>query len=232
MATYNVGPANCGRGLDLTSASRSPSAWGPARAGEAGQSPGQADAGPWGVRPRPVRQPRPLAGNHCDRGCLGDRSSIGPLVPPAGHQRARRLRDMPSGAARQMRRGGSTARTARPPALDWRQLKQETCVSRSFSRPITSQEELPSHRHLCGAGRRVRKQRQRAAALTIYTRTNPFAPSFYSQAARAAGSQAMTRPCCWSGTALGGADLPAPPSTGQAGVLMQHLQSRTSSRPI
>ena len=33
------------------------------------------------------------------------------------------------------------------------------------------------------AAEKLRRQRQRAAALTIYTRTSPFAPGFYSQAA-------------------------------------------------
>ena len=108
-----------------------------------------------------------------------------------GVSNARHLRDMPSGELRakcgvvglrlqRELRGHACLPLELAPAP-----KQETCVSRSFSRPITSQEELHQAiaTYVVRAAEKLRKQRQRAAALTIYTRTSPFAPGFYSQAA-------------------------------------------------
>ena len=106
--------------------------------------------------------------------------------------------------------------------------KQETCVSRSFSRPITSLEELRQAvaTYVVRAAEKLRKQRQRAAALTIYTRTSPFIPAFYSQAA----STRLDLPSNDTGVLLQAA-LPLVErifrphrQLAKAGVLMQHLQ--------
>ena len=63
--------------------------------------------------------------------------------------------------------------------------KQETCVSRSFSRPVTTEEELRQAiaSYISRGAEKLRRQRQRAGRLTVFARTSPFAPGFYSQAA-------------------------------------------------
>ena len=94
-----------------------------------------------------------------------------------GISNARHLRDMPSGELRakcgvvglRLQRelqGHACLPLELPPAP-----KQETCVSRSFSRPITSQEELHQAitTYVVRAAEKLRRQQQRAAALTIYT---------------------------------------------------------------
>ena len=151
-----------------------------------------------------------------------------------GITNARLLRDMPSGELRAkcgvvgMRlqrelRGHACLPLDLAPAP-----KQETCVSRSFSRPITSLEELRQSvaTYVVRAAEKLRKQRQRAAALTIYTRTSPFIPAFYSQAA----STRLDLPSNDTGVLLQAA-LPLVErifrphrQLAKAGVLMQHLQ--------
>ena len=106
-----------------------------------------------------------------------------------GISSARHLQDMPSGELRakcgvvglrlqQELRGHACL------PLTWHRHRQETCVSRSSAGPSPARRSCtrPSPPMWC-APPAVRKQRQRAAALTIYTRTSPFAPGFYSQAA-------------------------------------------------
>ncbi len=63
--------------------------------------------------------------------------------------------------------------------------KKETCVSRSFSKPITCLEELRQaiSTHVVRASEKLRQQRQLASAITVFTRTSPFISSFYSQSA-------------------------------------------------
>lgn len=63
--------------------------------------------------------------------------------------------------------------------------KQETCVSHSFSRPVTTEEELRQAiaSYVSRGAEKLRRQRQRAGRLTVFARTSPFAPGFYSQAA-------------------------------------------------
>ena len=108
-----------------------------------------------------------------------------------GISNARLLRDMPSGQLRgkcgvvglrlqQELRGQSCLPLDLVPSP-----KQETCVSRSFSRPITTSDGLREAvaTYVVRAAEKLRRQRQCAAALTIYTRTSPFVPAFYSQAA-------------------------------------------------
>ncbi len=63
--------------------------------------------------------------------------------------------------------------------------KKEICVSRSFSRPITNLKELSQaiSTHIVRASEKLRKQKQRAGAITVFTRTSTFSKSFYSQSA-------------------------------------------------
>jgi len=63
--------------------------------------------------------------------------------------------------------------------------KQQTCVSRSFSRPVTSLKELHQvvSSHVIRASEKLRKQKQRAGAITVFTRTSPFSKPFYKQSA-------------------------------------------------
>jgi DNA polymerase V len=107
--------------------------------------------------------------------------------------------------------------------------KQETCVSRSFSRPITSLTELREAvaSYVVRAAEKLRQQRQRTAQLSVYTRTSPFVPAFYSRSA----STSLDLPSNDTQTLLNAA-LPLVERIFQphrqlakAGVLMQHLQS-------
>ncbi len=63
--------------------------------------------------------------------------------------------------------------------------KQETCVSRSFSPPITQINELRQAiaNHVISASEKLRKQKQNATKVTIFTRTSLYSPNFYSQSA-------------------------------------------------
>ena len=151
-----------------------------------------------------------------------------------GITNARLLRDMPSGELRAKCGvvGLRLQRELRGHACLPLELapspKQETCVSRSFSRPITSLEELREAvaTYVVRAAEKLRKQRQRAAALTVYTRTSPFIPAFYSQAA----STRLDLPSNDTAALLQAA-LPLVNhifrphrQLAKAGVLMQHLQ--------
>ena len=148
---------------------------------------------------------------------------------------ARELRDMPTGMLR-----------AKAGVVGWRLQrelqghaclplelapapKQETCVSRSFSHPITSLEALQEAiaTYVVRAAEKLRQQQQRTAALTIYTRTSPFSPGFYSRSASTQLDLASN-----DTAVLLKAALPLVPRIFQphrqlakAGVLMQHLQS-------
>ncbi len=63
--------------------------------------------------------------------------------------------------------------------------KQETCVSRSFSKPITEIEELRQAiaRYVVLASAKLRKQGQYAGTITVFARTSAFASIFYSRSA-------------------------------------------------
>ncbi|ABX08638.1 Y-family DNA polymerase [Prochlorococcus marinus] len=63
--------------------------------------------------------------------------------------------------------------------------KQETCISRSFKRPISTIEELRQaiSTYVVKASEKLRMQQQRAGAITVFTRTSAYTPYFYSQAA-------------------------------------------------
>ncbi len=108
-----------------------------------------------------------------------------------GINNALQLRDMPS---RELRakcgvvgiriqhelHGKSCLQLATTPAQ-----KKETCVSSSFSRPISDIEELRQAIaiHVIRASEKLRQQKQRAKVITIFIRTSPFKPAFYSQTA-------------------------------------------------
>jgi DNA polymerase V len=109
-----------------------------------------------------------------------------------GISNARQLRDMPSEELRrrcgvvglrlqrELRGQSCLPLVALPPA------KKETCVSRSFSTPITAVDELRQAvaTYLSRAAEKLRRQRQYAGAITVFVRGNPFDGGvFYSNAA-------------------------------------------------
>ncbi len=112
-----------------------------------------------------------------------------------GIANARALRDMPSGELRhrcgvvgvrlqqELRGHSCLPLVAVPPA------KQETCVSRSFSEPVTSLEGLRQAiaTYLSRAGEKLRRQGQRAGSVTVFVRSSPFnGTRFYANAATVA----------------------------------------------
>ncbi len=109
-----------------------------------------------------------------------------------GVRTARDLRDLPPGELRQ-RCGVVGLRLQRElqgfsclPMVAVPPPRQETCVSRSFRRPLTSLRELREAlaTYLSRAAEKLRRQRQRAGAITVFVRTSPFnGRPFYSNAA-------------------------------------------------
>ncbi|MEI6030386.1 MAG: Y-family DNA polymerase [Synechococcaceae cyanobacterium ELA739] len=107
---------------------------------------------------------------------------------------ARALRDMPAGELRRrcgvvgLRLQQELQGQACLPLQSLPPAKQETCVSRSFSRPVSSREELRQAiaTYLSRAAEKLRRQGQRAGAITVFVRSSPFdGSSFYSNAATA-----------------------------------------------
>jgi len=154
-----------------------------------------------------------------------------------GIANARQLRDMASGELRAKAgvvgvrlqlelRGVSCLPLEEAPAA-----KRETCVSRSFSRPISELEDLRQAvaSYVVRAAEKLRRQRQRAGRLTVFARTSPFAPNFFSRAA------AVELPLASHDTAvLLQAALQLVPALHRphrrfvkAGVLLQDLQPET-----
>ncbi len=152
-----------------------------------------------------------------------------------GIAHARQLRDCPSGELRrrcgvvglrlqQELRGHACLPLVRlPPA------KQETCVSRSFSQPVTTAVELRQAvaTYLCRAAEKLRRQRQRAGALTVFVRSSPFnGTRFYANAATVQLPVASNDTAVLLAAALPLADRlfrPHKPLQ-KAGVLLQQLQ--------
>ncbi|MEB3168047.1 MAG: Y-family DNA polymerase [Synechococcaceae cyanobacterium] len=109
-----------------------------------------------------------------------------------GVRNARELRDLPAGELHQ-HIGVVGLRLQRElqgirclPLLHRLAAKQETCVSRSFRRPLTSATELREAvaTYLSRAAEKLRQQHQCAGAITVFVRTSPFADRpFYSNAA-------------------------------------------------
>ncbi len=105
---------------------------------------------------------------------------------------ARALRDLPSGELRRrcgvvgLRLQQELAGHSCLPLVSLPPSKQETCVSRSFSTPVTSREALRQAiaTYLSRAAEKLRRQRQRAGAITVFVRSSPFnGTRFYSNAA-------------------------------------------------
>tara|TARA_Y100001968_G_C19404098_1_gene742678 strand:+ start:590 stop:1864 length:1275 start_codon:yes stop_codon:yes gene_type:complete len=63
--------------------------------------------------------------------------------------------------------------------------KKETCVSRSFSRAVTNKEDLRQSiaKHVVRASEKLRKQKQRAGTISIFTRTSSYLSMSYNQVA-------------------------------------------------
>jgi len=109
--------------------------------------------------------------------------------------------------------------------------KRETCVSRSFSRPIVELEELRQAvaSYVVRAAEKLRHQQQRAGRLTVFARTSPFAPHFHG------ASAGVNLPLASNDTAvLLQAALALVPALHRpqrrfvkAGVLLQELQPET-----
>jgi DNA polymerase V len=112
-----------------------------------------------------------------------------------GIANARDLRDMPSGELRhrcgvvgvrlqqELRGHGCLPLISLPPA------RQETCVSRSFSEPVSSLEGLRQAiaTYLSRACEKLRRQGQRAGSVTVFVRSSPFnGTRFYANAATVA----------------------------------------------
>jgi DNA polymerase V len=148
---------------------------------------------------------------------------------------ARALRDMPPGELRrrcgvvgvrlqQELRGHSCL-----PLVAVAPAKQETCVSRSFSTPVDSLEELRQAiaTYLSRAAEKLRRQRQRAGAITVFVRSSPFnGTRFYSNAATTTLALPSNDTAVLLAAALPLAETlfrPHKPLQ-KAGVLMQDLQ--------
>jgi len=105
---------------------------------------------------------------------------------------ARALRDMPAGELR--RRAGVVGLRLQQelqgrrclPLASVAPAKRETCVSRSFSTPISTAAALKEAvaTYLCRAAEKLRRQGQRAGSLTVFVRSSPFDGTvFYANAA-------------------------------------------------
>jgi len=155
-----------------------------------------------------------------------------------GITNARQLRDMPPGELRrrcgvvglrlQLELRGSSCL----PLMEAAPAKQETCVSRSFSTPITTQAELREAvaTYLSRAAEKLRRQRQRAGAITVFVRSSPFDGTvFYSNAATVVLPLASQDTAVLLKAALPLTDQlfrPHKPLR-KAGVLLQGLQPET-----
>ncbi len=154
-----------------------------------------------------------------------------------GVRNARELRDLPAGELRQrigvvgLRLQRELQGTSCLPLVRLPPAKRETCVSRSFRRPLTSASELREAvaTYLSRAAEKLRRQGQCAGALTVFVRTSPFnGRPFYSNAASVRLPVASDD----TGVLLAAAmplvnHLFRPHQPLQkAGVLLQNLQSR------
>ncbi len=148
---------------------------------------------------------------------------------------ARQLRDRPAGELRvrcgvvglrlqqELRGHAVLPLVQQPPA------KRETCVSRSFGEPVTSREGLREAvaTYLSRAAEKLRRQRQRAGAITVFVRSSPFnGTRFYANAATVALPVASSDTAVLLGAALPLVEQlfrPHKPLQ-KAGVLLQNLQ--------
>ena len=148
---------------------------------------------------------------------------------------ARQLRDRPAGELRvrcgvvglrlqqELRGHAVLPLVQQPPA------KRETCVSRSFGEPVTSREGLREAvaTYLSRAAEKLRRQRQRAGAITVFVRSSPFnGTRFYANAATVALPVASSDTAVLLAAALPLVERlfrPHKPLQ-KAGVLLQDLQ--------
>jgi DNA polymerase V len=151
-----------------------------------------------------------------------------------GISNARQLRDMPSGELRAkagvvgLRLQLELQGVSCLPLEEGPSAKRETCVSRSFSRTISDELELRQAvaSYVVRAAEKLRRQRQRSGRLTVFARTSPFSPGFYSQAASAALPLASNDTAVLLRAALPLVALIYKPHKpfAKAGVLLQELQ--------
>jgi DNA polymerase V len=111
--------------------------------------------------------------------------------------------------------------------------KRETCVSRSFSSAITSQAQLRQAvaTYTSRAAEKLRRQGQRAGALTVFVRSNPFnGTSFYANAATVRLPLASDDTAVLLAAALPLADALFRPHKPlhKAGVVLQDLQDQST----
>jgi DNA polymerase V len=159
-----------------------------------------------------------------------------------GIAHARALRDMPSGELRRrwgvvgLRLQQELCGVACLPLVVEPPAKRETCVSRSFSTPIRTREELRQAvaTYLSRAAEKLRRQHQLSACLTVFVRSSPFDGSrFYSNAA----TVTLATPSNDTGVLLAAA-LPLVETLfrphkplHKAGVLLQQLQDDGQVQP-
>jgi DNA polymerase V len=152
---------------------------------------------------------------------------------------ARALRDLPTGELRhrcgvvgvrlqQELRGRACLPLELAPAA-----KRETCVSRSFSTPIDNREQLREAvaTYMSRAAEKLRRQRQRAGALTVFVRSSPFnGTSFYANAATVRLPLASNDTAVLLEAALPLADALFKPHKPlqKAGVVLQELQDQAT----
>lgn len=151
-----------------------------------------------------------------------------------GITNARQLRDMASGELRAkagvvgLRLQLELQGVSCLPLEEGPAAKRETCVSRSFSRAITDETELRQAvaSYVVRAAEKLRRQRQRSGRLTVFARTSPFSPGFYSQAASATLPLASNDTAVLLQTALRLVPAIFRPHKrfAKAGVLLQELQ--------
>ena len=158
-----------------------------------------------------------------------------------GITNARQLRDMASGELRAkagvvgLRLQLELQGVSCLPLEEGPSAKQETCVSRSFSRTIGDELELRQAvaSYVVRAAEKLRRQRQRSGRLTVFARTSPFSPGFYSQAASAALPLASNDTAVLLRAALPLVALIYKPHKrfAKAGVLLQELQDEELLQP-
>ncbi len=153
-----------------------------------------------------------------------------------GIANARQLRDMASGELRAkagvvgLRLQLELQGVSCLPLEQGPSAKRETCVSRSFSRAILSEQELRQAvaTYVVRAAEKLRRQQQCSGRLTVFARTSPFSPGFYSQAASTALAVASSDTAVLLQAALPLVAVIYRPHKrfAKAGVLLQELQSQ------
>jgi DNA polymerase V len=154
-----------------------------------------------------------------------------------GIANARQLRDMASGELRAkagvvgLRLQLELQGVSCLPLEEGPAAKRETCVSRSFSRAICVDDELRQAvaSYVVRAAEKLRQQRQLCGRISVFARTSPFAPNFYSQAASAVLPVASHDTAVLLQAALPLVALIYKPHKrfAKAGVLLQELQPET-----